>query len=106
MNEYLTPSIGETLLISLVGFSVVFSVLIVLMGIIAVMSKMVGGAKKESAAPADVPVPATASAAVPAGVLLENVSEKEAAMVMAIVADELKKDPAELAFISIKEVKE
>ena len=109
MTEYLHPSIGETLLISLVGFAVVFVVLVVLMGLIAVMSKLIGSTDKKlgqpvavTAAPgADVSAPAA-----PAGLILENVSEKEAAMIMAIVADELQKDPAELAFISIKEVKE
>ncbi len=106
MNEYLNPSLAETLLISLVGFLVVFSVLIILMGIITVMSKMVGGAKKAAPAPVTASAPATAAPAAPAGVVLENISEKEAAMVMAIVADEMKKDPAQLRFISIKEVKE
>ncbi len=112
MTEYLHPSIGETLLISLVGFTVVFMVLIVLMGLITVMSKLIGSTDKKvgqpvavTAAPgADVSAPAAPAA--PAGLILENVSEKEAAMIMAIVADELQKDPAELAFISIKEVKE
>ena len=108
--DYSNPSIGQTLLIALVGFSVVFVVLVVLMGLIAVMSKLIGG--KKTAAPVTVTaapggdISAPTASAAPTGLVLENVSEKEAAMIMAIVADQLQKDPAELAFISIKEVKE
>lgn len=103
--DYSNPTIGQTLLISLVGFLVVFIVLIVLMGIIKVMSKLVGAAAPKQANAPAAPAPAAAAAA-PAGVVLENVSEKEAAMIMAIVADTMQKDPAQLRFISIKEVKE
>ncbi|MBR5782761.1 MAG: OadG family protein [Clostridia bacterium] len=101
--DYTNPDIGQTLMISLVGFCVVFAVLIVLMVLINVMSKIIGGITKKPEVPVAV-APAVTPAA-PVGLVLENVSEKEAAMVMAIVADELKKDPAELQFISIKEVK-
>ncbi len=105
--KYVNPTIGETLMISLVGFAVVFMVLVVLMGIIWLLGKSVGSInqKKAPAAAPAAPAPVAAPAAVPAGLRLEDVTEKEAAMVMAIVADELGKDPAELAFISIKEVK-
>ena len=103
MTAYENPTIGQTLLIALVGFAVVFAVLIVLMGIIWLMGKVIRAmAPKAAPAPA---APAPAVAAAPVGVKLENVTEHEAAMVMAIVADELKKDPAQLNFISIKEVK-
>ncbi len=101
--SYTNPSISETLLIALVGFIVVFTVLIILMGLIWLLGKMVG-AKAVAPAPAAAPA-APAPVAAPAGLVLENVSEKEAATIMAIIADELKKDPAELNFISIKEVK-
>ena len=76
------------------------------MSIIKAMSGILGSAKKAEAPAAPAPAPAPVAApATPAGLVLENVSEKEAAMIMAIVADEMKKDPAELSFISIKEVK-
>ncbi len=105
--DYTNPTIAQTLLISLVGFCVVFMVLVVLMVLITVMSKLIGSAAKSTPAPAaPAPAPVPAAPAAPTGLVLENVSEKEAAMVMAIVADEMKKDPAELRFISIKEVKE
>lgn len=99
--NYTSPSIPETLLIAVVGFAVVFLVLVVLMAIIWLMGKMIG-AKASLPAPAPVSAPAPVT---PVGLVLENVSEKEAALVMAIVADNLEKDPAELNFISIKEVK-
>lgn len=104
--DYANPTIAQTLLIALVGFAVVFSVLVVLMGIIKLMSKMIGSAAQTAPAPvASAPAPAVAPVT-PEGLVLENVSEDEAAMIMAIVADEMKKDPATLRFISIKEVKE
>ena len=100
--NYSNPTIGETLLISLIGFCVVFTVLIVLMALIWVMGKVIG---KLSGAP-EAPAAAPAAPAAPAGVRLENCTQREAAMIMAIVADTLGKDPKELSFISIKEVKE
>ena len=107
--DYTHPTIGQTLLIALVGFTVVFMVLVVLMVLITIMSKLLTGGKKVAAEPLSVTAapPATpAPRPPPPGLKLENVSEKEAAMLMAIVADQLQKDPAELSFISIKEVKE
>lgn len=104
--NYVNPTIAETLLISLVGFVVVFLVLIVLMCIIWLLGKSVAAAGgKNVSAPVPAPAPAAAPVAAPVGLKLENVTEKEAAMIMAIVADEMEKDPAELNFISIKEVK-
>lgn len=102
--NYVNPTIGETLLISLVGFAVVFLVLIILMGIIWLLGKSVSSMGAKTAAFPAAPASAPAAAPAPAGLMLENVSDKEAAMIMAIVADELGKDPAELNFISIKEV--
>ena len=100
--DYTNPSIGDTLLIALIGFATVFAVLIVLMWIIMLISKVFGEKQKEAptapAAPAPQPQAYT-------GLKLEGVSEKEAAMIMAIVADQMKKTPQELRFISIKEVK-
>jgi len=101
--NYANPTIADTLLIALVGFTVVFMVLVVLMGLIKLMSIAIGttGQKK----PLNV-APMTETPAAPTGVRLENVSDREAAMIMAIVADKMQVDPARLNFISIKEVKE
>ena len=104
--NYTNPTIGETLLISLIGFAVMFAVLIVLMGIIWVMGKVIGKLAPAPAAPATSAPIAPATPAAPVGVRLENCTEREAAMIMAIVADTMGKDPRELDFISIKEVKE
>ena len=67
---------------------------------------------KEAPASAPAPVAPSASAARPATaaaptgeVELSGVSEREAAMIMAIVANAIGKPPAQLRFHSIKEVK-
>jgi Na+-transporting methylmalonyl-CoA/oxaloacetate decarboxylase gamma subunit len=105
-------SIGQGLMYSLSGLIIVFLVLVILWIFIAILSaivKKMTGTKKSAA-----PVPVTVSAPAPAApargscgdVKLYNVSDREAAMVMAVVADELKTPINELRFISIKEVTE
>ena len=97
---------------ALLGYLVVFVGLILLMVVIILMSKFFI-AKKTEAAPAPVSAaPAAAEAAKPeahgtAGELkLYDTDPRDAAMVMAIVADTLGKPLNQLRFISIKEVKE
>ena len=106
--DYTNPSIPDILLISLIGFITVFIVLIVLMGIIMLIS-VVFGEKKQKAAPAAPAAPAPAKEEVRedtyTGVKLIGVSDKDAAILMAIVADKLGKPLDNLRFISIKEVK-
>ncbi len=110
--DRINPSIPEVLLIALVGFLTVFTVLVVLMGIITLISVLFSDNKKSASNPTAAPVPEAVST--PAvqdaadtyeGVKLIGVSDKEAAMLMAIVADELDKPLDNLRFISIKEVK-
>ena len=100
-------TVGDALVIALGGLVVVFVVLVILMSLIKAMSAAIGAASKKAAPVPAAPAPAAPASApaAPAGLLLDNVSEKEAALFMDIVADEMKKDPAELNFISIKEVK-
>ncbi len=105
-------SIGTAGLVALLGYAVVFVGLIALMFVIIVEGKvMVSSKKKEAAAPAVMPAAAPApvlAAAAPgtAGeVKLFTVSDKEAAMLMAIVANKVGKPLNELRFKSIKEVK-
>ena len=111
-------SIGEAGVIALLGYSVVFFGLILLMCVITIMGKAFTAkettkkAPKAAAAPAAAPVAAAPVAAEPqlapgtAGQLkLHDVSPKTAAMIMAIVADKMGKPLNELRFISIKEVK-
>ena len=100
------PTVPDTLLISLIGFVTVFVVLIILMFIISAISKVVG---EKMSAPAPAPEAAPAPKAEPkdeyTGVKLIGVSDKEAALIMAIVANKLDKPLDNLRFISIKEVK-
>ena len=101
-------------IIALLGYSVVFFGLILLMIVVTVMGKIfvAAEAKKKAAVPAPAvtatPVPEAPKAAAPgsAGQLkLHDVEPKTAAMIMAIVANKLNKPLNELRFISIKEVK-
>jgi len=103
--------------IALLGYAVVFFGLILLMIVITIMGKFfTAKAKapaKTEAAPAAAPVTAASAAPVEqvaapgsAGpVKLYDTPPKTAAMIMAIVANQMGKPLNELRFISIKEVK-
>lgn len=104
-------SIGTAGLIALLGYAVVFVGLICLMAVIMIEGKIMG--KKKAAAVAAAPVSAAAPAAKPAAkpapgtageLKLYNVSDKDAAILMAIVANKVGKPLNELRFKSIKEV--
>ena len=108
---------GQALLDSLVGILVVFFALILLMCIIKIMTAVGDArAKKKSAdVPASAPAAPAPAPAAPlkklapgtAGeVKLYDTDPRTAAMLMAIVADELKTPINELRFISIREIKE
>lgn len=113
-------SIGEALIFALIGFAIVFAVLLILNIFIRILSAVVrgieNGTKKTEAAPAApaaTPV-ADSKPAIPAGmkvadgslgdVKLYDVDDATAAMIMAIVADQLDAPLNELRFKSIKEV--
>ena len=105
-------NIGEAGLYALLGYSVVFLGLILLMIVVMITGKIfiAKAAKEAKAAPAPVaaPVPEAPKPTAPgsAGQLkLHDVEPKTAAMLMAIVADKMGKPINELRFISIKEVK-
>ncbi len=96
----------DALLYSLMGMLVVFFALVLLMCIIKLMSLFSpkeNAAQPAAAAPAAVPVPAPGSAG---ELKLYDTDPRDAAMVMAIVADEMQVPLNELRFISIREVKE
>ena len=110
----------DAAVIAVLGYAVVFFGLILLMIVITVMGKIfvAQDAKKKAAASAaktSVAAPAAAVAAAPAApvaapgsagpVNLYDVPPKTAAMIMAIVANQMGKPLNELRFISIKEVK-
>lgn len=104
--------IPETLGYSVLGLAVVFLMLIILMAIIKVMGKFLEekkapAAPKAAAAPAPAAAPAVPKAVAPGSagnVDLHSVEPKTAAMIMAIVADELGAPINELRFISIREI--
>ena len=110
-------SILDAGIIALLGYSVVFFGLILLMAVVIAFGKFFQAKENKAAAPAENAPAAAAVAAteapatVPtapgsAGQLkLYNVEPKTAAMIMAIVANKMGKPLNELRFISIKEVK-
>ena len=117
-DELVDISIGNAAIVALMGYLVVFFGIVLLMCVITVMGKIfVAKANKaKAAAPAQpkaeavtaAPVTAAAPAEAPgtAGQLkLHDVPPKTAAMLMAIVANQMGKPLNELRFISIKEVK-
>ncbi|MDD6807977.1 MAG: OadG family transporter subunit [Oscillospiraceae bacterium] len=106
-------AISDVLITAVVGILVVFIVLVLLMCSIKIMAlifdKMDKHGKNTEASPIDgaVAVSTQPSALGSCGELvLKNVSDRDAAMIMAIVADKLETPINELRFISIKEVEE
>ena len=106
--------IGTAGLVALLGYAVVFVGLIALMVVILIEGKIAVSKNEKAeapkaAAPAPVPAPKPVLAAAAPGtageVKLFDVADKEAAMLMAIVANKLGKPLNELRFKSIKEVK-
>ena len=107
----------DAAVVALLGYAVVFFVLVLLMIVVIGMGKIFIAKEKKVAARSDaakaaiaaVPeAPAADAPAAPgtAGKLkLYDVEPKTAAMLMAIVADKMGKPLNELRFISIKEVK-
>ena len=108
-------SIGTAGLVALLGYAVVFVGLIALMAVIMIVGKIMVAKKSKAAAPAGRTgaAPASAPKAVPALATgtageckLYNVGDREAAMLMAIVASKTGKPLNQLRFISIREIKD
>ena len=103
-------SIGTAGLVAATGYLVVFFGLILLMIVVIIMGKIMvaSQSKKKAAAPAaeakaapeGKPAPGTAGQ-----LKLHDVPDRDAAMVMAIVANKMGRPLNELRFKSIKEVK-
>lgn len=106
-------TIPEAAIDAVVGYLVVFVGLFLLMAVIILMGNaMVSSRKAAKAAPAAAvsapaaPAPESKPAPGSAGeIKLYDVPDREAAMIMAIVADKMGKPLNELRFKSIKEVK-
>ena len=110
----LTLDIGNNLLYAILGYLVVFIGLALLMIVIVIVGKIMVAKLKAAKAPAEAPAPVAAAPAVKAlpaapgtagEVKIYDTDPKDAAMIMAIVADKLQKPLNELRFVSIKEVK-
>lgn len=106
-------SVGTAGLVALLGYAVVFIGLIALMAVIMIVGKIMVAKKTApaaapaaaTAAPAPAPKAAPALATGTAGECkLHNVGDREAAMLMAIVANKLGKPLNTLRFKSMKEV--
>lgn len=107
--------LGEAGITAIFGYIVVFAGLLILMILLYIMSAIFKSKanKAEKASPASLEIAKvpTKTASVPTApgsaghIKLFDVPDKEAAMIMAIVADKMQKPLNELHFISIKEVK-
>ena len=108
----------DALVNAVMGYGVVFVGLILLLIVVTIMGKVMAAKKTGVASPAAQQTPASQipSSQAPAKdgpaapgsagkIALHSVSDKDAAMIMAIVADRLGKPINELRFKSIKEVK-
>ncbi len=86
---------------------VVFCALVLLMGVIKVLLAATDekAAAPAAAAPAVAEKPKVLAPGTAGDIKLYDTDPRDAAMIMAIVADELKKPLNELRFISIREVK-
>ena len=120
-SSLINIGIGDAAVVALLGYAVVFFGLILLMGVVMGMGKFFIAQDKKSAAkassakeavavaPVAAPVAAPAEPAAAPGsagpVKLYDTPPKTAAMIMAIVANQMGKPLNELRFISIKEVK-
>lgn len=106
--------VGDAGIAALLGYGVVFVGLFLLLAVVAIMGAIFKASAKRKAAkaaatapelPEAAPAPAKTAPGTAGEVKLFDVPDKDAAMIMAIVADKLQKPLNELRFISIKEVK-
>ncbi len=100
-------AISDALITALVGILVVFAVLVILMCAIKIMALVFTKVNKPEIATATASAPAAIANTATApgscgGLVLKDVSDRDAAMIMAIVADELGTPLNELRFTSIK----
>ena len=111
--DLINISIPNAALTALLGYLVVFLGLVLLMLVVMLQGKLMAPKKKaEAPAPASAevkaaPAPEKKKAPGTAGELkLYDTDPKDAAMIMAIVADATGKPLNELRFLSIREIKE
>lgn len=111
MEDMVNISLGTGGVVALLGYLVVFFGLVLLMLVVMLLGKVMVARMSRSAVPAPAPVAVAASAPSPAApgtageLKLYDTDPRDAAMVMAIVADSLGKPLNQLRFLSIREVK-
>ena len=107
--------LGEASIVALLGYCVVFVGLVLLMLVVTALVKVMVYRQKQEAAPLQASIPEaqpipqiTPKEAKGTGgqILLHDVPEREAALVMAVVAHQLGKPLNQLRFQSIREVKD
>lgn len=112
MEELFRPFASDTSFLAALGYSVfgmavVFAMLWILMLVIQLMAQV---ARRRQKQPIEATAPVAASPVLAPGsagsVALYGVPEETAAMLMAIVADEMHKPLNEIRFLSIREVSE
>lgn len=105
--------IGDALITAIFGYAVVFTGLVLLMCVLYITGAIFSGKDKKSAAAKSAETKAAPVAVAPSAppapgsaghVKLHGVPDKEAAMIMAIVADKMQTPLNELRFISIREI--
>lgn len=111
-----TLTVGDYVLYSIMGVCVVFFALALLIAVIKLITMepkkeaqpaaaAAGAAGAAAAAPADAKADRPLAPGTAGDLKLYDTDPRDAAMIMAIVADEMKKPLNELRFISIKECK-
>ena len=111
MADLVNISVPNAFAAAVLGYGVVFLGLVLLMFVLQIMGKIMH--REAPAAPAPEPeekaidaVPAPAAPGTAGELKLYDTDPRDAAMIMAIVADSLGKPLNELRFISIREVRE
>ena len=111
MNDLINISVGDAAMTALLGYAVVFIGIIMLMILVMFVGDLMFKSAKRKAAKAPAAAAPAAAPAAPAAapgtageLKLYDTDPRDAAMVMAIVADKLGKPINELRFKSIREV--
>ena len=109
MTDLVNISLSGALGTAILGYGVVFLGLVLLMLVLQIMGKVMYREAAPAAEPvkeAPSPAPAPKAPGAAGELKLYDTDPRDAAMIMAIVADSLGKPLNELRFISIREVRE
>ena len=106
MIDMVNISAANALTVAFLGYAVVFLGLVLLMLVVMLTGKYMMSRAAKAAPPAEEPKLAAPAPGTAGELKLYDTDPRDAAMIMAIVADTLGKPLNELRFISIREVKE